>query len=260
MATCPANGAATQVQDTNGTYYVHADDTHAPRFLTNSTGSVVWQARYQAYGAAAVGASAITYNQGRPGQCRDVESGLAYNRWRHYDPSIGRYAQKDPIGIGGGLNPYLYAAGNPASRWDPLGLCPPDVIPGIPDRTQPYTTQGSFTGDDGKQWYTFTATDDYEFDRSATGYNGSDASKGYTAPSKTITPSGSVSPSSSGQDNGPIRQISVSSGGEVRQGGPPGVDVHSTPPPAAPPPPPGPDLAPPNIDTTLPDIEVNFPE
>lgn len=33
-----------------------------------------------------------------PGQYYDAETGLHYNRFRYYDPSIGRYISADPIG------------------------------------------------------------------------------------------------------------------------------------------------------------------
>jgi RHS repeat-associated protein len=41
-------------------------------------------------------------------------------RW--YDPAIGRFVQRDPIGIEGGMNVYLYCGANPITGVDPLGL------------------------------------------------------------------------------------------------------------------------------------------
>jgi RHS repeat-associated protein len=41
-------------------------------------------------------------------------------RW--YDPSIGRFVMRDPIGIDGGLNVYAYVGNRPAFRTDPSGL------------------------------------------------------------------------------------------------------------------------------------------
>ncbi|MGH7301864.1 MAG: RHS repeat-associated core domain-containing protein [Candidatus Rokuibacteriota bacterium] len=39
-------------------------------------------------------------------------SDLIYYRARYYDPNTGRFAQRDPIGISGGLNLYAYANSN----------------------------------------------------------------------------------------------------------------------------------------------------
>jgi RHS repeat-associated protein len=41
---------------------------------------------------------------------------------RYYDPGIGRFLQRDPIGIWGGLNVYMYVGSGPAFRADPSGL------------------------------------------------------------------------------------------------------------------------------------------
>lgn len=44
-----------------------------------------------------------------------------YNYYRDYDPSLGRYAESDPIGLRGGINTYGYAGAQPISAIDPLG-------------------------------------------------------------------------------------------------------------------------------------------
>ena len=70
--------------------------------------------------SAAVGT--ITQNLRFPGQYYDAESGLNYNMMRDYDPTLGRYIQSDPIGLGGGINLYESVMNSPINGIDPLGL------------------------------------------------------------------------------------------------------------------------------------------
>nr|WP_277619731.1 RHS repeat-associated core domain-containing protein [Muribacter muris] len=55
------------------------------------------------------------------GQWLDQESGLAYNRFRYYDPETGNYLCLDPIGLAGGEKTYSYVS-NPFEQIDELGL------------------------------------------------------------------------------------------------------------------------------------------
>ncbi|MGC7559042.1 RHS repeat-associated core domain-containing protein [Pasteurella sp. 22655_41Tandhals] len=59
------------------------------------------------------------------GQYSDQESGLAYNRFRYYDPESGNYISSAPIGLNGGERPFGYV-GNPLDWVQPLGVaaCP----------------------------------------------------------------------------------------------------------------------------------------
>ena len=52
----------------------------------------------------------------------DDKNGLLYMRARYYDPDVGRFITKDPIGFGGGVNLYGYVGGNPINFIDPSGL------------------------------------------------------------------------------------------------------------------------------------------
>jgi RHS repeat-associated protein len=50
------------------------------------------------------------------------QSGYQYRRNRYYDPNTGRFTQEDPLGLGGGLNLYGFANGDPITFTDPFGL------------------------------------------------------------------------------------------------------------------------------------------
>jgi len=64
-----------------------------------------------------VGASG--YEESAAGGPPDLEFVHVGARW--YDPSTGRFLQRDPIGIEGGLNVYAYVDANPLIRVDPDG-------------------------------------------------------------------------------------------------------------------------------------------
>ena len=124
--------------------YVHPDHLGSPQKMTNADGIVKWNLRQKPFGeVVAIGGGATQNPQRFPGQYYDAEFGLHQNRFRDYDPSLGRYLQSDPIGLAGGLNTYAYVGNNPLIRTDPLGLqaipapgipfpLPPVVIPGTP--------------------------------------------------------------------------------------------------------------------------------
>lgn len=57
-----------------------------------------------------------------PGQYFLLESGLAYNWHRHYDPTLGRYIQPDPLDFVDGPSIYAYAGSSPAMYVDPDGM------------------------------------------------------------------------------------------------------------------------------------------
>ncbi len=117
----------TQLENSSGTFYVHADRLATPRVLTNSAAVVVWRARYSAFGKAVVdedpdgNSVSTTFNLRFAGQYFDAESGLHYNHSRTYDPNVGRYVQADPSGLSEGPNLYAYVDNNPALWIDPLG-------------------------------------------------------------------------------------------------------------------------------------------
>jgi len=99
--------------------------------MTNTEGDIVWEAEYSTWGNTAK----VSYKQVdaniqeevavQPlrfqGQYYDTETGLHYNRFRYYDPDVGRFTTQDPLGILASDNFYAYAP-NPILWVDPLGL------------------------------------------------------------------------------------------------------------------------------------------
>lgn len=113
-------------------YYIFADQIGTPTRVEDDRGEVVWSARIDPYGQADVApGSTIDFSFRFPGHWYDAETGLHYNRFRYYDPVLGRYLQSDPIGLAGGLNLYGYCGGNPLTRVDVRGTCP-DPVDGDP--------------------------------------------------------------------------------------------------------------------------------
>ena len=122
------------VNATPVTYYVHADHLHRPIRMSNAAKAIVWSAEYQPWGAVQSLSGALTLDLRFPGQWFQLEAGLHYNWHRHYDASLGRYTQPDPLslqhnarepklpGFQDGPSLFSFAKNQPSSRTDPRGL------------------------------------------------------------------------------------------------------------------------------------------
>lgn len=125
------HGQPLAMLDANGSiYYYHNDHLGTPQRMTDSKGKMVWDADYLPFGQADVTLETIGNNLRFAGQYFDRETGLHYNYHRYYDPQIGRYLRADPIGLAGGINPYVYVQNNPLNAIDPFGLTD-DPVPGL---------------------------------------------------------------------------------------------------------------------------------
>ena len=93
----------------NENYSIVSDYLGTPTHAYSSDGSLAWERELDIYGRPRKGDNEFIpflYQ----GQYFDKETGLAYNRFRYYDPSIGSYISQDPIGIEGGLKHYSYSS------------------------------------------------------------------------------------------------------------------------------------------------------
>ena len=114
-------------------YHYHNDHLGTPNELTDQQGDVVWYADYEAWGNTAtvewkeqrIDNIAVSEEHLQPirfqGQHFDTETGLHYNRFRYFDPDLGMFTTRDPIGLLGGNNVFHYAP-NPTGWIDPFGL------------------------------------------------------------------------------------------------------------------------------------------
>ncbi|TDR42422.1 RHS repeat-associated protein [Tahibacter aquaticus] len=124
--------------------YYHNDQAGTPHELSDGDGAIRWRASYKAWGntalvevfmaEAAPGGEAVHQPLRYQGQYYDSETGLHYNRFRYYDPDIGRFVTQDPVNLLGGENNYEYAP-NPGAWIDPYGLkrskCGKDPCDGV---------------------------------------------------------------------------------------------------------------------------------
>ncbi len=110
---------------TNTTWYQYDAQGNVAQRL-DATGNVLSSDLYDAYGNLLAGGDPtdpLGYNA-QAGYYTDHETGLTLCTFRYYDPSMGRWLNRDPIGYAGGSNLYGYCGNSPVSYMDPLGLNP----------------------------------------------------------------------------------------------------------------------------------------
>ncbi len=100
--------------------YTHSDMIGTTRHMTNSSGNGVGAVVYTAFGERVTGGSHYYGYAGAWGYEKEDLPFLHVGH-RYYDPAIGRFLQRDPIGIEGGLNAYAYVFNRPTISVDPTG-------------------------------------------------------------------------------------------------------------------------------------------
>ncbi|OGP46558.1 MAG: hypothetical protein A2022_06910 [Deltaproteobacteria bacterium GWF2_42_12] len=102
-------------------YYYHQDQLGSVAAITDINRNIVQTYKYDSFGN--ITATSILQPYTYTGREWDSETGLYYYRARYYNPKIGRFTTKDPIGFGGGdVNLYVMVSNNPVNFTDPLGL------------------------------------------------------------------------------------------------------------------------------------------
>src|SRR6202035_474324 len=115
-----------QVSGGGTVVYLHHDQQGSTRLMTDTTGTLVGAATYDAYGNKIGSTGTATTVMGYDGQYTDADTGLIYLRARYYDPATVQFVSVDPKG---GLDTiYAYANSDPLANGDPTGeSCRPNV-------------------------------------------------------------------------------------------------------------------------------------
>jgi RHS repeat-associated protein len=123
----PGMGTVNPWTSTGGanTSHYHGDLIGTTRSISDSTGLIGTGEVYTAFGervsTTAVDEASRYGYAGAWGYQAHEEFPFLHVGARYYDPGIGRFLQRDPIGIEGGLNVYAYCNNSPSILVDPSG-------------------------------------------------------------------------------------------------------------------------------------------
>ena len=111
-----------EYQGGNGYYYYTRDHLGSIREMTDVNGTVVARYDYDPWGRSntVIGTNKPEFNF--TGLYQHTKSGLGMATYRFYDPDLGRWLNRDPIGEAGGINLFEYVGNSPGNLVDPLGL------------------------------------------------------------------------------------------------------------------------------------------
>ena len=121
--------------------FYHTDDMFNVMAITDSFGNVLERFDYGDFGQPST-ASTIGNPYLFNGRRYDAETGLYYYRTRYLNPIVGRFIQRDTLGIWGDPgnmgNAYAYVGNNPWSAVDPIGQAKETF-----DRSKPHVNIGT---------------------------------------------------------------------------------------------------------------------
>lgn len=106
------------------TYRIISDQLGSPRLVVNtSTGDIAQRIDYDAFGNVVQDTNPGFQPFGFAGGLYDAATGLVRLGARDYDPQVGRWTTKDPLGFASGdTNLYAYIGGDPVNGVAPGGL------------------------------------------------------------------------------------------------------------------------------------------
>ena len=119
-ASCHLGAGIEAVRRGQRTYYYHPDEQLSTALITDETGMIKNQYRYDAFGAGLEVSEELPNRIRYTGQRYDGVTEQYYLRARYYNPILGRFLQED-VYQGDGLNLYAYCRNNPVVYYDPSG-------------------------------------------------------------------------------------------------------------------------------------------
>ena len=127
-------------------YYLSYDQVGSLRLVADGSGNVVKRISYDSFGNILEDTNpSFTIPFGFAGGLHDHDTGLVRFGYRDYDPEVGRWTAKDPIGFDGGdTDLYGYVLNNPLNAIDPLGfLSLPEAYARVEGALKPYIIGGA---------------------------------------------------------------------------------------------------------------------
>jgi RHS repeat-associated protein len=108
----------------SATYYLSYDQVGSLRLVADGSGNVVKRISYDSFGNIIEDTNpSLKMPFGFAGGLHDRDTGLVRFGYRDYDPEVGRWTAKDPIGFAGGdMDVYGHVLNNPVNLIDPEGL------------------------------------------------------------------------------------------------------------------------------------------
>jgi RHS repeat-associated protein len=112
-------------------YYIVNDHLGSPRAITDGSGAILKAIDYDSFGNLVSDTNPqMQIPFGFAGDLYDADTNLIRFGYRDYDPEIGRWTVRDPIGFAGGdTNLYGYVLNDPMNWIDPTGLIVVDSTP-----------------------------------------------------------------------------------------------------------------------------------
>ncbi len=109
--------------------YYHADQVGSTIALTDGGGVITDRYSYDTWGYVkhTLGISETPFLYVGAFGVQTDRNGLVNMRARYYNPTTQTFINPDPLGFGGGMNWYQYAAGNPLTNIDATGLCSSNI-------------------------------------------------------------------------------------------------------------------------------------